>query len=141
MKDHIDKSRRLVGKSKVPVFDKYLGRKEETFSDRNLQDYDSSKKEKFFQKNLAVGVPSFQKRCGRNPEISSPKTVICDTVDHEKVHNAIQSKVKPRALNMVNLSRQLKRDPGAGYRTTEAYQNVMRDNERNELIRRLMITK
>ena len=69
----------------VPVFDKYLARKEEDFSDRNLQDYDSSKKEKFFCKNLTLGVPTIAQRCGRNPATRNSmhdKTVGCgDNLD------------------------------------------------------------
>lgn len=108
--------------------------------DRNVQDYDSSKKEKFFSRDLTGGVPAIESVCGRLDKNSIySKKLAGDSTDNTAVASAVNRNLKPRSCSLADFKRSSKRDFTIGFKTTDAYANIVKDNERADLIKHLMI--
>ena len=99
--------------------------------DRNLQDYDSSKKEAFFNRDLTGGVPQIGKICGRenaNHNSIYTKVLATDSTNNVAVAEACIKNLKPKPRTLIDLKRSSKRDFSISLKTTEAYKNIERDN-------------
>jgi len=101
--------------------------------------YNVFNKEDFTLKKLEKGIPDLKKLSQRDgPKDMYKKDIAPDYLDNLKVAKVQERLVQKKKNTLVELGRQKKRDFTAILKTTDAYANIQRDNQRAEYIKQIL---